>query len=73
VPTSKKAKRIYFANRRANWLALIREAAQVTNLTETTLRQYARVARHCVQVEGLSFGHHIEALRARTMQYVSCR
>jgi hypothetical protein len=50
-------------------LALIREAALVTNLTETTLRQYARVARHCVQVEGLSFGHHIEGLRARTMQY----
>ena len=27
--------------------------------------------RHCVRVNGLSIGHHIEAQRARTMQYVN--
>jgi hypothetical protein len=71
VPSSKKAKRIYFANRRANWMALMREAAQVTNLTDTTLRRYASVVRKGVRVEGLSFSHHLEVLRARTMQYVN--
>ncbi len=71
APSSKKAKRIYFANRRANWMALMREAAQVTNLSDTTLRQYASIVRKGVRVEGLSFSHHLEALRARTMQYVN--
>jgi hypothetical protein len=67
VPTSKKAKHIYFANRRANWLSLYREAAEVTNLKDTTLRQYARVVRHGVRVDGLPFAHHIEVQRARTI------
>ena len=71
VPSSKKAKRTYFANLRANRRELYREAATVTNLKDTTLHQYARVVRHCVRVNGLSIGHHIEAQRARTMQYVN--
>jgi len=63
VPTSKRKRRVYFASRRQNWEALMREASAATNLAEVTLRQYARVGRTCMHVPGISFGHHIEVLR----------
>ncbi|MGA2647817.1 MAG: hypothetical protein ABSF15_24215 [Candidatus Sulfotelmatobacter sp.] len=63
VPTSKKKRRVYFANSRQNWEALMREASAATNLAEVTLRQYARVVRRGVRVKELSFGHHIEVQR----------
>lgn len=63
-PNSKKAKRIYFANRRENWEALIREASKVTNLSDSTLKQYARVVRRGAKVGGLSFAHHLEVQRS---------
>jgi len=65
APRSRKARRIFFANRRANWLSLMREAASVTNLTEATLRKYAQVARNGVRVDGVAFAHHIEVQRCR--------
>jgi len=66
MPTKggKKALRAYYARRGDEWLALIKEASEVTNLTETTLRQYARVVRNGVKMDGLPFAHHIEAQRA---------
>jgi len=64
-PTSKKARRVYFAQRREKWLALMNEAAKATNMADQTLRQYARVVRKVDRVDGLSFSHHIEALRCR--------
>ena len=67
APTSKKARRVYFAQRMEKWLALVREAAAVTNLSETTLRQYSRVVRKVDRVEGVHFSHHIEVLRCRTI------
>jgi hypothetical protein len=63
APNSKKQRRIYFSNRRANWLALMREAEGVTNLAEATLRKYAQVARNGVRVDGVHFSHHIEVQR----------
>jgi hypothetical protein len=60
----KKARQIYRANWRANWEALMVEASRATSLSEVTLRQYVRVARNNMRVEGLSFAHHIEACRA---------
>ena len=63
APNSKKQRRIYFANRRANWLALMREAEGVTNLAEATLRKYAQVARNGVRVDDVHFSHHIEVQR----------
>jgi hypothetical protein len=63
VPSSKKARRVYFSNRRANWLALMSEAAAATNLAEATLRKYAQVARNGVRVDGVHFSHHIEVQR----------
>lgn len=65
APTSKKAKRVYFAQRREKWLALMNEAAKVTNMADQTLRQYARVVRKVDRVEGVPFSHHIEVLRCR--------
>jgi hypothetical protein len=67
VPTSKKARTVYFSNRRANWIALMREAETVTNLAEATLRKYAQVARNGVRVDGLPFAHHIEVQRCRPL------
>ncbi len=64
VPKEKKAKRIYFANRRDIWEAFIREASKVTNLSDSTLKQYARVVRRGAIVEGLSFAHHLEVQRS---------
>jgi hypothetical protein len=61
----KKAIKIYLANRRHNWEELIAEACRATSLSEVTLRQYVRVARNNMRVEGLSFAHHIEACRAK--------
>ena len=68
VPSSKKAKRAFFNNCRADWKAFIREAEEVTNLKETTLRQYARVVRNGLRVDGLSLAHHIEVLRAHRIE-----
>jgi hypothetical protein len=65
VPTSKKARRVYFRNRREKWVALMREAETATNLAEATLRKYAQVARNSVRVDGLPFAHHIEVQRCR--------
>jgi hypothetical protein len=42
----------------------IAEAAEVTSLSESTLRQCRRVVRHGVRVEGLTFSHHVEVQRA---------
>jgi hypothetical protein len=64
-PTSKKALRKYYANRRANWLGLLREAEVATNLAEATLRKYAQVVRRGVRVDDLNFAHHIEVQRCR--------
>ena len=63
-PTSKRALRAYYAVRREKWLALIRDAAKATNLADSSLRKYAQVVRRRVKVEGLSFAHHIEVMRA---------
>jgi hypothetical protein len=65
APTNKKERRVYFARRRENWIAFMHEASTITNLADTTLRQYARVARHGVRVDGLPFAHHIEVQRCR--------
>ena len=67
VPTSKKAKKKYFTARKANWEALMDDAAKVTGLRDNTLRQYARVVRRGLRVEALSFAHHLEAMRCHTV------
>jgi hypothetical protein len=67
VPSRKKERNAHFRNFRNNWTVFIRQAEEVTNLKEKTLRQYARVVRNDFRVEGLSLAHHIEALRARKM------
>lgn len=69
-PTNKRALRAYYAERREKWEALVREAATVTNLTESSLRKYAKVVRRGVRVEGLSFAHHIEVMRAHYFEKV---
>ncbi len=63
-PTSKRALRAYYAVRRQKWEALISEASKATNLAESSLRKYAQVVRRGVKVEGRSFAHHIEVMRA---------
>lgn len=63
----KKALRLYLANRRSAWEKLLSEASSATHLSETSLRQYARVVRRKVKVEGLTFAHHLEACRAHTV------
>jgi hypothetical protein len=65
MPTNKKALRKYYANRKANWVGLIREAEVATNLAEATLRKYAQVVRRGVRVDDLHFAHHIEVQRCR--------
>lgn len=62
--TNKKKQSLWHARRRDNWNAFIAEAADITNLSDSALRQYARVVRHGVQVDGLKFSHHIEVQRA---------
>jgi hypothetical protein len=62
--TNKKERRLWHAQRRENWNAFIAEAADITNLSDSALRQYARVVRHGVRVDDLKFSHHIEVQRA---------
>jgi len=62
-PATKRALRRYYAARRVRWMELLQEASKNTNLKASTLRQYARVARNGVKVEGLSFAHHLEVQR----------
>jgi len=66
-PSSKKARKRWYGSRKVEWQALITQAAKATNLSEVSLRQYARVARPDVRVEGVSFAHHLEATRAHTI------
>jgi hypothetical protein len=61
---NKKAWRIYWSNCRQDFDALIAEAAAATNLAEKSLRQYALVIRRGAIVDGLTFAHHIEVMRA---------
>lgn len=62
--TNKKQRNLWYRQYRDNWNAFIVEAADVTCLSESALRQYARVVRHGVRVEDLTFSHHIEVQRA---------
>jgi len=62
-PTSKKAKRKYFAQRKQAWANLMAEAVEATGLREQTLRTYALVVRRGVRIEPLSMAHHIEVMR----------
>ena len=67
-PGNKKKIREYRWQRKAQWLQLMAEAAEITNLSESALRQYARVVRnfdHQFKVEGLSLAHHNETFRCK--------
>lgn len=63
-PSNKKERQLWHAQRRENWNAFMAEAAEITSLSESALRQHERVARHTVKVEGLKFTHHLEVQRA---------
>jgi hypothetical protein len=63
-PTNKKERQLWHAQRRDNWNAFITEAAAITNLSDSALRQYARVVRNGVRVDDLTFTHHLEVQRA---------
>jgi hypothetical protein len=62
APNSKKGRRVFFANLRDRQKKLNEEAAAVTGLTSSTLRQYHAIARlipPLERVKGLSFTHHL--------------
>jgi hypothetical protein len=61
--TNRKERRLWHAQRRENLNAFIAEAADITNLSDSALRQYARVVRNGVRVDGLTFTHHLEVQR----------
>ena len=63
-PTGKRALSAYYAVRKEKWEALVGEAVKATNLDEASLRKCAKVVRRGVKVEGLSFSHHTEVMRA---------
>lgn len=63
-PSTKKKLRGWREWVRDQKKVLIREAAQITNLKEGTVRQIYRVMKHGAIVEGLSFTHHTEVQRA---------
>lgn len=62
--TDKKERKLWWARHRDMLNGFIAEAAEVTSLSESALRQCRRVVRHGVRVEGLTFSHHIEVQRA---------
>jgi hypothetical protein len=62
--TNKKERKLWWARYREMLKAFIAEAAEVTSLSESALRQCRRVVQHGVRVEGLKFSHHIEVQRA---------
>lgn len=66
APSSKKEKRKFWATAKKRWQEMIDDAAKATSLRDATLRQYAKVARRGVRVEGLSFTHHLEVQRCGT-------
>jgi hypothetical protein len=62
--TNKKERKLWWASYRDNLNAFVAEAAEVTSLSESALRQCRRVVRHGIRVDGLTFSHHIEVQRA---------
>ncbi len=69
MPGSKRARRAYYRDRKAHWMALFDEASAASGLAASSLRQYANVWRRRTYTvfPDLKFGHHLEVMRCHTI------